>query len=111
MMNVVVVDVIPRRRARPVTPRPADGNARVIEIGDLVVGDVVVAALPEPDADGAREHAPAVTNDAVVDRDVIGAFLRLRRDAALADADAARAQVVRFAALHRAVVTAAAEPN
>ena len=71
---------VPLGQALAVAPAPADGNARVVEIGDFVVGDRVVAAVADPHADGAGEDPSAVANDVVVDRDVAGP-LRLRSTA------------------------------
>ena len=42
-----------------VAPGPADADAGVVEVGDLVVGDGVVGAVTDPDADGTGEDPPA----------------------------------------------------
>jgi hypothetical protein len=93
-----VVDAIVREEVSlagglAVAPAPAGGDAAVEQVGDLVVGDPVVAALAHPDADRAGENVTAVPNDVVVD-DVPTRRLRRRlRQARLADAHAAGAEV------------------
>ena len=111
VVDVVEGDRVALGQALGVAPAPADGDAGVVQVGDFVVGDRVVAAVADPDADGAREDAAAVADDVVVDRDVAGPLGFVRRDAGFADPHAAGAEVVEVAAAERAVAAALAEPD
>ena len=95
VVDVVEGDAVPLGQAFAVSPAPADGDARVVEVGDFVVGDGVVGAVSDPDADGAGEDPPAAADDVVVDGDVAGVFRLCGGDGRLADADTADAQMHR----------------
>src|SRR5690606_8899335 len=77
------------RRAWSVSPAPADRNAGVVEIGDLVVRYRVVAAPADPNADSRRENVPAVVDKRIVHDVALHALV-----AGLSDPYAARAQIV-----------------
>ena len=53
--------------AAPVAPGPADGDAGVEEVLDLVVRHLGVGRVGEDDAAGGRCHAPAAADEIVVD--------------------------------------------
>ena len=103
---------VPLGQTLAVPPAPAGGNARVVEVGDLVVGDRVVRAVADPHADGAWKDPSAVANDVVVDGDVAGplGFVRPAMPD-LANPHAAGAEVVQVAAPQRAVAASLAEPH
>ena len=65
---MVEADVVVVGLAGAVAPDPADGNARVVEIEDVVVFDDVVGRVADPDADGRRMQPAAVGDQAVADR-------------------------------------------
>ncbi len=73
MVHVVEADVVAFGIALGVAPAPADGDAGVEKVGDLVVRDGVVGALADPDADGLGVNPAAGADDVVVDGDVAGA--------------------------------------
>ena len=108
---MVVTDGVPDRGHVAVAPAPPHGDAGVAQVGDVVVGDLVVAAVPDEHAHGVRPDVPAVADDVVVDADVAGEVRRLRNLGRLADAHAAGAQVVEEAAPDGAVAAAVAEPD
>ena len=64
-MNVVVADSVVVGVAPAVAPGPADRDAGVVEIEDVVVLDDVVGRVADPDADGRRVQPPAVGDQAV----------------------------------------------
>ena len=72
VVDVVVFDDVVVGGGGSVAPGPADGNAGVVEVADFVVGDRVVRALADPDADGTGEDPSAASDDVVVDCDVAG---------------------------------------
>ncbi len=113
VVDVVEVDRVPLADARGVAPAPADGDPGVEEVGDLVVRDRVVGAVADPDGAAAGEDPAAVAEDAVVDDDVVGEVggLRVVVRPALADLDAAGAEVVKEAPHDAAVAAGAAEPD
>ena len=67
VMDVVELDLVVVGRAGRVAPSPADGNARVAEIGDVVVRDLVVGAVADPHAHRAAVEVAAGADDVVVD--------------------------------------------
>ncbi len=67
VMDVIEGERVPFGQALAVAPRPAGGDAGVEEVGDFVVRDAVVAALPDPHAHGAGKDPAAVQHDVVVD--------------------------------------------
>ena len=99
--------------AGSVAPAPADGDARVAEIGDVVVRDLVVGAVADPDAHRAAVEMSAGADDVVVDDAMPGDVGAggIVVVPALPDADAAGGQVVDQAVLDAAILAAAAEPD
>ncbi len=65
---MVVGDVVVMGRAGTVAPGPADGDAGVVEVEDVVVLDDVVRRMADPDAHGRRVQPAAVGDQAVADR-------------------------------------------
>src|SRR5262249_6365587 len=57
----------PRGQRRSVAPGPADRDAGVVQVVDVVVGDPVVRTLTDPHADGLVEGVAAVVDVAVFD--------------------------------------------
>ena len=111
VVHVVVGERVPLGQAVGITPAPADGQARVIQIGDVVVRDGVVTAVADPDTDGAGEEVPAAADDVVVHSDVVGPLRGVVPHARFADADAPGTEIVDVASLQGAVLTALAEPH
>ena len=111
-MDVVEIDRVLHRDRGRVPPAPADGNARVELVADVVVGHLVVAAVADPHADGPVMNPGGAVDDVVVADDVTGLRVRFGEvDAGLADHHAAAAQVVQPAALDAAVAASVAEPH
>jgi hypothetical protein len=50
MMDVVLLDHIAARTGLAIAPRPADRDAAVVRVVDVVAANGVAAALPDPDA-------------------------------------------------------------
>src|SRR5258708_31699717 len=103
-MDVVELNCVSLRYTFAVAPAPADGYARVTEVGDVVVRDLIVAAVANPHRHAAGEDVAAGLNDVVVHDAVaravgVGRFLVLP---AFADARAARAHVVQGLAVQPA---------
>ena len=67
VMDVVELDLVVVCGAGVIAPAPADGNARIVEIGDVVVRDLVVGAVADPHAHRAAIEAAAGADDVVVD--------------------------------------------
>ena len=111
MVHVVEGELVSLGQAVAVSPAPAGGEARVVVVGDFVVGDGVVGAVSDPDADSTGEDPPAAADDVVVDGDVACVFRFVSGWARLADADAAGPEVVEVAAGERAVAAALTEPD
>ena len=111
VMDVVETDAVVLGEPVAISPTPAGGNAGVVEVGDVVVGHRVVAALSNPDADGRRVDPAAMVDDVVVHRDVMRPFGQVAADSALADANTAGAEVGQVAVADLAVLAAAAEPG
>ena len=111
VVDVVELDHVVVRAVRGVVPVPADADAGVEQVVDVVVRDAVVAALGDPDADARRIDAAAVEDVVVVDEDAARFGGVGRGHVGLADADAAGAQVEQPVPLDAAVLAAAAEPD
>ena len=106
MVDVVIGDGIALRRTVTVSPYPTDGNTRIVEIGDVVVRNLVVARLEQDDTHTRGEHATAGTQDVVIHDIVTGEFLVLVLGlVGSADADTAATQVVQVATAYRVVLT------
>ena len=113
VMDMVELDGVVMGFAGGVTPSPTDGDAGVGQIGDVVVRDLVVGAVSDPDADGAAVETSAAADDVVIDDAMSGGVgaLRIFVVPALADVNSAAGHVVNQASLDAAVLAAAAEPN
>ena len=72
VVQVVPFDGIAFRSALGVTPSPADRDGGIEKVCDVAMGDGVVGAVSDPDADRARHDPPAAVDDAVVDGYVPG---------------------------------------
>ncbi len=78
VMDVVELDLVLHRDRRRVAPAPADRDARVELVADVVVRHLVVAAVADPHADGAVVDAGGAVDDVVVADDVAGLRVRFR---------------------------------
>src|SRR5262249_22086078 len=109
VVDDVLQHEIARRERLAVAPGPADRDAGVEEVRDVVAVDLVAFALPDPDADRAREHPAAVVDRAALD--VVRARPRahVRIDRRLADLHSSSAEVSKVAVVEAAVITAASE--
>ncbi len=83
-------DVAPCQRAS-VAPSPTDADARVVKVGDFVVGDAVLAALTDPNSDSAVENLAAINDCAVNDFIAVSLLCWVFSDYRFADFDAASA--------------------
>ncbi|OPZ97833.1 MAG: hypothetical protein BWY71_01475 [Planctomycetes bacterium ADurb.Bin412] len=110
VVDMVEVDMVVDGNGRGVAPGPADGNSGIIKVADIVVGNLVVAAVADPDTNRAMVEAGAAVDDAVVHGDVVGLFGRLP-DNPLAHFDAAGTEIVEEGPGDGAVPAAAAEPH
>ena len=77
VVDVVVLDQVVMGGRGGVSPTPADRDARVEEVADLVVVDLVVRASADPDADARVVDVAAVVDEAVVDLVPLGLQLGL----------------------------------
>ena len=105
-MDVVVFNDRSAGKRLAVAPGPADGDAGVEEVGDLVIGDNVIGGLSDPDADPAGIDVSAVKDPTVSDL-VSSRWMGLGAgDGSFADLNAAAAQIV-DQAMHELVMGAA----
>jgi hypothetical protein len=112
VMDVIELDLVLHRDRRTVAPTPADRDARVELVADVVVSHLVVAAVADPCADRSLVDAIGGVDDVVVADDVTGQRVRLVGiDARVADHHASAAQIVQPAPLDAAITAAAAEPG
>src|SRR5258708_1507025 len=111
MVNMVELNAIAHGQAFAVAPPPADRDAGVEQVGNFVVGQLIVAAVTDPDANSAGEDAASVANDIIVDRDVPGAFERITGDADFAHTHAAGAQIEQVAVTNGIIVAAPTKPD
>ena len=117
-VHVIESDVVVVGMAGRVAPDPADGNAGIVEIEDVVVLDAIVGRMADPDPD-ARGMQPAAMGDQALPHGVVrhdllrlvgrGAPAMLARRRGLADQHPAAAQVDQFAAIDKVVPAAGAE--
>src|SRR5262249_35002544 len=110
VVEVILLDAVAQRGVRLGAPDPAGGDGGVGEIADVVVEHRVVAALADPDADGAGEIAAASLDDAVLHGVVVRLLRLLRGDGSLADLHAACAEIVQVRVDDRAGAATAAKP-
>src|SRR5207237_137555 len=106
-----------------IAPGPAERNAVLIKIVDVIVREEIVVALADQNAVALVEHAPALANVVVGDLDIVRLFLGIfgkraadaERNVAdaigLADLDASRAEVEKFRAGQAVVVAASRKVN
>jgi len=111
VMDVVVVDGVVGGEALRVAPAPAHRDACVVEIGDLIMGDLVASALADPHADRFGEDASQGPENIVVDNNAGGSLRRIAPDHRLPDADTSRARILDHALGQLRAVTAASEPD
>ena len=97
VVDVVFLDEVPRRQGGAVAPRPADRDAGVVQVVDVIVRDPVVGALADPDADGMVKDVAAVVDLTVLDN-IAGRSLRpLGADLRLAELHTPGGQIVQVA--------------
>ena len=111
VVDVVELDLVVVAIAGSISPAPADGNAGVAEIADVVVRHLVIGTLTDPHAHRAAVQVPARANDAVVNRAMsrgVGACAGVVRQS---DANAAGGHILHQAMLRTAIRAAAAEPK
>lgn len=111
VVDVVVCDEVSFGLAVVVSPAPADGDAGVGEVADVVVGDAVVTAVADPDADGAGEDLAGVADEVVVEGLVAGGGLGCGGEVHGAAAEAAGAEVVEVGLADGVVFASFAEPD
>ena len=111
MVDVVVLYAVALGGAVAVSPYPTDRNTRIAEIGDVVMGDLVVRRIEDDYAYGTWEGISSVLDDVVVDRDVVGYFGYIRPDHGFSDFNSAGSDVENFALFDRAVRAGSPEPN
>ena len=119
-VDVVEADVVVVGQARAITPDPAGGNARIVEIEDVVVFYAVVRRVADPDANRRGVQPAAVGDqaaaDCVVRNDLFGITRRgvpgfFARPGGRADQHAAAAEIDQFAAIHQIVAAAPAKSH
>ena len=111
MVDMVEVDGVVAVEGRAVSPSPPRRNPTVEEVGNLVVGDLVVGCLADPDAHTGGENPATGADDVVVHHDTGSVLGRVGPDRGLTDANTAGAQVVQVGALKAAIRAALAEPD
>ena len=74
VVDVVEFDHVVMRAGRGIPPTPADRDAGIVQVADLVVRDPVVAGPADPDADRAGVDLAAIVDQVVVDRITLGCF-------------------------------------
>ena len=104
-------DAVVFRETGIVSPAPADGDSGVEEVRDIVVSDDVVAALSDPDTDGARKNSAAVVEDVVVDDDVACLVADILVDVSGSNADSAGPEVVKVGAANGDIAAAVSKPD
>jgi hypothetical protein len=67
VMDVVLPDDVSCGQGGAVTPSPADRDAGIVQVVDMIVGDPIVEARTDPDAGSLMESAAGVVNMAVLD--------------------------------------------
>ena len=72
VVDVVELDHVVMRAGRGIPPTPADRDAGVVQVADLVVRDPVVAGPADPDAHRAGIDLAAVVDQVVVDGIALG---------------------------------------
>ena len=80
-----------------IPPHPSDRYARIAEIGNVVMRDLVVRSIEDDNAYGTWEGVSPVLDDVVVDRDMIGYFGYIRPDHCFSDFNSAGSDVENFA--------------
>ena len=111
IVDMVQFDGVVMRAVGGVVPVPADTHARVEQVVDVVVRDLVVAALGDPDADTGRIDLAAIEDVVVVNEDAARFGGINGGHVGLADADSAGPQVEEPVPLDAAVLAAAAKPD
>ena len=104
----IILDVIRRAGGGLVVPRPAERNAGIGKIPNLVMADDGVAHNPAPDRVAGEIQDSAIGNRAVLNAIARGQFriLRIRLHADIAHLDAAATQIKQAAADDRIVLRA-----
>jgi hypothetical protein len=94
MVHVVVIDFVAFCKTFGVPPAPTYGNSRVVEIADIIVSDLVVTALSNPDSDGTWKDVAGRVNDVIVHYIVTRSLMLRLSDACFADSDTACTDIV-----------------
>ena len=111
VVHVVVVNFVAFGQAVGVPPTPADRNRRVVKVTNVIMCDLVVAALADPYTDGTREDVACRMNDVIVCNDMACTFVFFCGDAGFADSYATRTEVVHERSFYSAVATALSKPH
>lgn len=111
LVNAVVTDDIVRRKTPPITPRPADRNSRVKGVADIVVRDLIIRALANPDANSAGMNPTASRDDVVVDDGFIRALFGIVPHDHFTNPNASRAEIREQRMLHPALMAIPPKPD
>ena len=111
VVDVVELDHVVMGAGRGIAPTPADRDAGVVQVADLVVRDPVVAGPADPDAHRAGIDLAAVVDQVVVDGIALGGLGLGPRVALLAETHAAGSQVVNLVACDPVVLAAEPQPD
>src|SRR5437773_1730231 len=79
-----------------IAPIPSHGNGRIIKVVNMIVRDPILTALKNDQTDGGRINTAELMKMVVVDDMAVAHFKRVLALRRLADANAARANVVNF---------------
>src|SRR5690349_1621724 len=108
---MVELDLIALGQAWPISPDPSYRDTRVVEIANIVVRDLVIAATADPDTDTAGEETPTGTDNIVVHHNMMGPVRLDRSIFAYPDPRSACAQILHQGPLQPALHAASAEPD
>src|SRR2546425_434660 len=96
VVKVIELDDIVVAGRFPIAPIPSHGNGGVIKVVNVIVRDPILTALKNNETDGWRINTAELMKMVVVDDMAVAHFKRVLALRRLADANAARANVVNF---------------
>ena len=111
VMNPIETDVVPFCRAWPVAPIPTGRNAGVEEISNLVVCHNIVAAKSNPHANRTRQNATPMSDEVVVDRDVMRKVRLVVGHSRVPNAHAAGAHIFDQAVFQQTIAATRSKPD
>ena len=110
-MQVVEADAVVLRQSIAVSPTPTGRDASVVQVGNVVVGNSVLATLPDQNTNRFWVNSSSIMDDVVVDSDVMRTVALVLQDHNFADSHATGTKIRQIAIANFTVMAATTKPG